>query len=69
MKYAIYYKKRPSQTPGVPANVQEVYAFEVVSYHTLEELEERGYRKPDDDGYETAASATAAAEAMIGHAL
>lgn len=49
--------------------MQEVYAFEVVGYNSLQELEQKGYRKPDEEGFETEAKAKAAAETMIGQAL
>lgn len=69
MEYAIYYKKRPSLSPDVPAHVQEVYAFDVIGYNSLEELQQKGYGKPDEAGFETEAKAKAAAEIMIGQAL
>ncbi|WP_162056241.1 hypothetical protein [Pontibacter pamirensis] len=66
MKYAVFFKKRPSQTPGVPEGVEEVFDFEVVCYTSLSELKQKGSREPDEMGFETEAHAHAFATEIIG---
>ena len=63
-----FFRKRPSQAPGVPESVQEVFGFDMVGYRSLRELKKKDNREPDEKGFETEAQAMAFAKEMVGRA-